>query len=117
MLRSRTDFGAMTSNTQILPEERRAALNAVLESKEFSRAPALAKLLTYVCEKTFEGRVHEIKEFSIATEVYVGRPTSCIFGVFDSGASHTGSRFLRGSTTCACTFRRSSSFRLNSEMA
>src|SRR3954470_22408543 len=70
MLRSRTDFGAMTSNTQILPEERRAALNAVLESKEFSRAPALAKLLTYLCEKTFEGRVHEIKEFSIATEVY-----------------------------------------------
>src|SRR3954470_12227838 len=70
MLRSRTDFGAMTSNTQILPEERRAALNAVLESKEFVRAPALAKLLAYLCEKTFEGKVHEIKEFSIATEVY-----------------------------------------------
>src|SRR5947207_15001368 len=35
-----------------------------------ARAPALAKLLKYLCEKTFEGRVHEIKEFSIATEVY-----------------------------------------------
>jgi len=60
----------MTSNTDTLLEERRAALNAVLESKEFARAPALAKLLKYLCEKTFEGRVHEIKEFSIATEVY-----------------------------------------------
>ncbi len=58
------------SNTETLLEERRAALNAVLESKEFSRAPALAKLLKYLCEKTFEGRMHEIKEFSIATEVY-----------------------------------------------
>ena len=60
----------MTSNTEILLEERKAALNAVLESKDFSRAPALAKLLKYLCEKTFDGRVHEIKEFSIATEVY-----------------------------------------------
>src|SRR4051812_2266405 len=65
----------MTSNTDSLLESRRAALNAVLESKEFSRAPALAKLLRYLCEKTFEGRVHEIKEFSIATEVY-GRSQS-----------------------------------------
>src|SRR5947209_20549806 len=60
----------MTSDAGILLEERRTALNAVLESKEFSRAPALDKLLKYLCEKTFEGRVHEIKEFSIATEVY-----------------------------------------------
>jgi hypothetical protein len=45
-------------------------LNAVLESKEFGRAPALAKLLKYLCEKIFEGRVHEIKEFTIATDVY-----------------------------------------------
>ncbi len=53
-----------------LPGKRRAALNAVLESKEFSRTPALAKLLKYLCERTFEGREHEIKEYSIATEVY-----------------------------------------------
>ena len=37
-----------------LPEERKAALNAALESKEFSRGPALAKLLKYLCEKTFD---------------------------------------------------------------
>src|SRR5689334_14690462 len=65
-----TEIRAMTSKPEIVLEERRTALNAVLESKEFSRAPALAKLLKYLCEKTFEGRVHEIKEFSIATEVY-----------------------------------------------
>jgi hypothetical protein len=51
-------------------EERRSALAAVLESKEFSRAPALAKLLKYLCEKMFDGRENEIKEFSIATDVY-----------------------------------------------
>src|SRR5689334_12505139 len=60
----------MKTTGEILLEDRKAALNAVLGSKEFSRAPALAKLLKYLCEKTFEGRVHEIKEFSIATEVY-----------------------------------------------
>ena len=60
----------MKTTGETLLEDRKAALNAVLESKEFSRAPALAKLLRYLCEKTFEGRVHEIKEFSIATEVY-----------------------------------------------
>jgi hypothetical protein len=65
----------MPADAEILLETRRTALNAVLESKEFSRAPALAKLLKYLGEKTFEGRVHEIKEFSIATEVY-GRSES-----------------------------------------
>src|ERR1041385_7604940 len=65
----------MKTAGEILLEHRKTALNAVLESKEFARAPALAKLLKYLCEKTFEGRVHEIKEFSIATEVY-GRSES-----------------------------------------
>jgi len=62
-------MGAMKIG-EILLEDRKAALDAVLGSKEFSRAPALAKLLKYLCEKNFEGRVHEIKEFSIATDVY-----------------------------------------------
>src|SRR5213592_4647997 len=65
----------MISHSEVVLQNRRSALNAVLQSKEFSRAPALAKLLKYLCEKTFEGRVHEIKEFSIATEVY-GRSQS-----------------------------------------
>src|SRR4051794_37599211 len=70
MIQSPSEVVSMIVKSEILLEERRTALKAVLESKEFSRAPALAKLLTYLCEKTFEGRVHEIKEFSIATEVY-----------------------------------------------
>src|ERR1039457_5678881 len=65
----RKKIGAMKIG-EIMLEDRKAALNAVLGSKEFSRAPALAKLLKYLCEKNFEGRVHEIKEFSIATDVY-----------------------------------------------
>ena len=60
----------MPSNIQMDLEDQRAELKAVLESNEFTRAPAMAKLLTYLCEKTFEGKAHEIKEFSIATEVY-----------------------------------------------
>lgn len=60
----------MTSDVQIELDERRAELKAVLGSREFARAPALAKLLIYLCEKAFTGKVHEIKEFSIATEVY-----------------------------------------------
>ena len=65
----------MATGVQIAIDDRRAELKAVLGSREFSRAPALAKLLAYLCEKTFDGKVHEIKEFSIATEVY-GRDLS-----------------------------------------
>jgi hypothetical protein len=53
--------------------ERRTELETVLGSREFLRAPALAKLLRYLCEKTFSGQTIQIKEFSIATEVF-GRP-------------------------------------------
>ncbi|MEI9970859.1 MAG: malectin domain-containing carbohydrate-binding protein [Ignavibacteriota bacterium] len=50
--------------------EKRAELEAVLHSKEFYRAPSLAKLLEYLFEKTISGHTVEIKEFSIATEVF-----------------------------------------------
>ena len=51
-------------------EQRQSAVDAVLQSKEFLRAAALAKLLKYLCEKSLQGRIHEIKEFTIATDVY-----------------------------------------------
>src|ERR1700730_14194685 len=60
----------MTPAVDLTLEQRQSALTAVLESKEFQRSPALAKLLEYLCEKTFQGKIHEIKEFSIATEVF-----------------------------------------------
>src|SRR5437660_8161189 len=60
----------MTSDFGIDLADRQSELNAVLQSKEFARSSALAKLLKYLCEKAFQGKAHEIKEFSIATEVY-----------------------------------------------
>lgn len=50
--------------------EKRAELEAVLQSREFYRASTLAKLLQYLCEKSTTGHTVEIKEFSIATEVF-----------------------------------------------
>src|SRR5258705_11937933 len=60
----------MTPAIEVTLEQRQSALTGVLESKEFLRSPALAKLLRYLCEKTFKGKIHEIKEFTIATDVY-----------------------------------------------
>ena len=50
--------------------EQRAELKTVLESKGFARAPALANLLSYLCEKLFAGEANQIKEYSIAVEVF-----------------------------------------------
>ncbi|HTW80919.1 MAG TPA: malectin domain-containing carbohydrate-binding protein [Terracidiphilus sp.] len=55
--------------------ESRAELRAVLESKEFLRAPRLAHLLSYLCEKQFAGEECQIKEYSIGVEVF-GRGAS-----------------------------------------
>lgn len=51
-------------------EAQRAELNAVLESKNFTRAPTLAHLLSYLCEKLFAGEASQIKEYSIGAEVF-----------------------------------------------
>jgi hypothetical protein len=54
-------------------ELQRAELAALLESKEFIRAPKLARLLSYLCEKYFAGESNQIKEYSIALEVFQRR--------------------------------------------
>jgi hypothetical protein len=54
-------------------DKERESLKTVITSECFSRAPQLAKLLTYLCEKYFEGRSAELKEYSIAVEG-LGRP-------------------------------------------
>src|SRR5271163_2955386 len=51
-------------------EEQRAELNAVLDSKEFTRAPMLAHLLSCLCEKLFAGEAGQIKEYSVGVEVF-----------------------------------------------
>src|SRR5690349_18869588 len=48
--------------------DERMELERVLASGVFARAPILAQLLTYVCDKYFEGAVGDIKEYNIAVE-------------------------------------------------
>ena len=54
-------------------EEEKNELHAVLASGIFNRAPNLANVLTYVCEKHFEGAASQIKEYNVAVEA-LGRP-------------------------------------------
>jgi hypothetical protein len=56
-------------------ELERAELLTVLTSPLFVRSPTLAHLLSYLCEKKFAGDTDQIKEYSIALDVF-GRPES-----------------------------------------
>lgn len=51
-------------------ELQRAELQSVLASEAFVRAPKLAHLLSYLCEKYFAGEANRIKEYSIGVEVF-----------------------------------------------
>jgi len=51
-------------------EGERAELHAVLQSPLFARSPALTHLLSYLCEKTFAGETDQIKEYSVALDVF-----------------------------------------------
>ena len=51
-------------------ESERAELEAVLRSPIFARSPTLSHLLSYLCEKTFSGEVDQIKEYSVALDVF-----------------------------------------------
>jgi hypothetical protein len=51
-------------------EEQREELETVLQSKYFKRAPILARLLSYLCEKTFAGEACQIKEYSVGVDVF-----------------------------------------------
>ncbi|MGD0293498.1 MAG: malectin domain-containing carbohydrate-binding protein [Terracidiphilus sp.] len=48
----------------------RSELDAVLHSECFTRAPRLAHLLSYLCEKLFAGQASQIKEYSVGVEVF-----------------------------------------------
>ena len=50
------------------PEEQRAELEAVLASASFSRAPAISRLLAYLCEQYLAGKGEFLKEYTIGTE-------------------------------------------------
>ena len=71
------------SNTDLIAaqtEEARSELNRILASALFVRSARMARLLEYLCTKTFEGRANEIKEYNIAVDL-LGRSTD-----FDRGA-------------------------------
>lgn len=51
----------------------RLELEAVLASGIFAKAPNLAKLLSYICERYWRGEVEAIKEYSLGVEA-LGRP-------------------------------------------
>lgn len=51
-------------------EKERAELESVLRSALFVRSPALAHLLSYLCAKVFAGEAAQIKEYSIAIDVF-----------------------------------------------
>lgn len=55
--------------TPVNYEQERAELEAVLGSPPFVRAPKLAHLLSYLCERLFAGETSQIKEYSIGLEV------------------------------------------------
>ena len=55
------------------PSDKLAALEAALRSKILHRAPAMARILEYICLEHLAGRGEEIKEYNIAIEG-LGRP-------------------------------------------
>ena len=59
-----------TTVVSISWDEERAELRAVLGSHVFTRSPALSHLLSYLCEKTFAGETDQIKEYSVALDVF-----------------------------------------------
>lgn len=59
-----------TTAVSISWEEEKAELQAVLHSPVFVRSPALSHLLSYLCEKTFAGETDQIKEYSVAVDVF-----------------------------------------------
>ena len=56
-------------------EEVRAELHSILQSQSFARSPGLSRLLSYLCEKVLAGESGQIKEYSIALDVF-GRQDS-----------------------------------------
>ncbi len=51
-------------------EAERAELQAVVQSHLFARSPTLTHLLSYLCEKAFAGETAQIKEYSVALDVF-----------------------------------------------
>lgn len=55
------------------PTSEAVELQKVLESRTFARSPRMVRLLTYICGKAFAGETDQLKEYTIAVELF-GRP-------------------------------------------
>jgi len=55
-------------------EDEKAELEAVLASSLFVRTPSLANLLTYLCQKYFQGEADLLKEYTIGVEAFGRAP-------------------------------------------
>ncbi len=65
----------MKAQSRPISNAQRAELEAVLHSEHFTRAPRLAHLLSYLCEKLFAGEANQIKEYSVGVEVFHRGPS------------------------------------------
>lgn len=54
----------------VSPAEVRLELDLVLNSAQFAKAEKLTALLTYLCQKSIEGKASELKESVVAVEVF-----------------------------------------------
>src|SRR5262245_58961102 len=62
-------------NENKLPvEDEKAELEAVLASSLFVRTPSLANLLSYLCQKYFQGEADLLKEYTIGVEAFGRAP-------------------------------------------
>ena len=59
--------------SHLLEEEKREALQRVLDSTTFHRSDQLKSLLRYVCEREIAGTGDSLNEYSVAIEA-LGRP-------------------------------------------
>jgi len=59
-----------TTAESTLWEAERGELQSVLCSPLFARSPTLSHLLSYLCEKKFSGETEQIKEYSVAVDVF-----------------------------------------------
>jgi hypothetical protein len=60
---------SMTADS-VYTEEVRAELHSILQSQSFVRSPGLSRLLSYLCEKVLSGESGQIKEYSVALDVF-----------------------------------------------
>src|SRR4029434_4610658 len=58
------------SDCPLPPEPIRAQLARILRGQTFSNAPSLTRFLRHVVEHTLEGKVEELKEYSLGVEVF-----------------------------------------------